>query len=414
MIRVRAGFLGLVFLITGTFSCSGRHNASNPGNAASIPEKGKINPDVRCILNKEVSYALYLPSGYTPDKKFPLILAFDAHGGGNLPLEMYKTLAESHGCILIGSNNSKNGLPMNETGIIVQALFTEIRSRYSIDTARITTMGFSGGSRIASLVAFSSLPVSGVIGCGAGFPGLDQAPQHRFDFLGIAGNADFNMNELMSLDGQLEEAKFRHALIIFDGIHAWPPLEIMQEAFTWNDFCAMKENRMPKDQKAIDAYIKFMDTKISREKKSGDMIKIHRDLLNKMRFLDGLAGTTDVQSEITALEADPVYMKELKAEQENSAYEAKQQKMLTDNFFTKELPWWKTTIGNYDSRIKQAKDSNDVRVCRRLKSYLSLVCYMSYTRVLTSNDTVAAAKAMKIYEMADPENAAKTKAGKVK
>jgi hypothetical protein len=39
---------------------------------------------------------------------------------------------------------------------------------------------------------------------------------------------------------------------------------------------------------------------------------------------------------------------------------------------------------------------------------------MSYNRVLSSNDTVAAKHAMAIYEIVDPENAASTKADKGK
>jgi len=40
-------------------------------------------------------------------------------------------------------------------------------------------------------------------------------------------------------------------------------------------------------------------------------------------------------------------------------------------------------------------------MCKRLKSYLSLLSYMSYNRVLSSNDTVAAKHAMDIYEIVD-------------
>ena len=104
----------------------------------------------------------------------------------------------------------------------------------------------------------------------------------------------------------------------------------------------------------------------------------------------------------------------MRIEQETSEYEAKQQKILNENFLIQDLSWWKKTIKNYNFRIKQAKDSNDVRVCKRLKSYLSLVCYMSYTRVLASHDTIAAEKAMRIYDLVDPENASKTKEGNVK
>ena len=94
--------------------------------------------------------------------------------------------------------------------------------------------------------------------------------------------------------------------------------------------------------------------------------------------------------------------------------EMKEQQTLNDNFFSKDIGWWKRKITNYELRITKGKDSSDVRMYKRLKSYLSLLSYMSYNRVLSSNDTVAAKHAMEIYEIVDPENAASTKADKGK
>jgi hypothetical protein len=94
--------------------------------------------------------------------------------------------------------------------------------------------------------------------------------------------------------------------------------------------------------------------------------------------------------------------------------ETKEQQELNSNFFHKDIPWWKKKIASYDTRISRSHDSSEVRMVKRLKSWLSLISYMSYNRVLTAKDTSAAGHAMQIYELIDPENAAKTKAGNVK
>ena len=94
--------------------------------------------------------------------------------------------------------------------------------------------------------------------------------------------------------------------------------------------------------------------------------------------------------------------------------EQKEQQSLNDDFFSKDIDWWKKKIANYEVRISKGVDSSDVRMYKRLKSYLSLLCYMSYNRVLSSNDTVASKHAMDIYFIVDPENAAITKANKKK
>lgn len=403
-----------LLLVLAAIACTGRHPQEPKNILPDKPEKGKVSADIRCVRNNSVSYALYLPSTYDPALKWPVVFLFDPHGSGAFPVEKYKTVAEHHGCILAGSNNSKNGLGLNETGIIVQDLFEDVLSRFSIDSVRIYTAGFSGGSRIASLIALSQYGIAGVTGCGAGFPYSAAQPKTRFDYIGIAGTSDFNMNELAALDRELETAGFRHALILFDGIHAWPPESVMEEAFCWNDLNAMKDGKMKRDERLIREYFSGLNTRLNSFPAERYPLELHRELLNGIRFLRGMQPVDSLQAALVSLEKSAGYKKALRADEAIAQNEERQQKMLTDNFFVEKESWWKRTIDGYDRTIRTSTDSGEVRMCRRLKSYLSLVAYMSYTKVYGAGDTIAAGQAMRIYEMVDPENAAKTKAGNVK
>jgi pimeloyl-ACP methyl ester carboxylesterase len=374
-----------------------------------LEEKGKVIPDIACLKNPDIRYSLYLPSGYTTSAKFPLILAFDPHGSGNLPVEQYKSLAERYGYILMGSNNSKNGLPMNETESIITSMFEEITDSYPIDTSRIYLMGFSGGARIASLVALYYGGVKGVIGCGAGFPGTNQPGRFRFDYIGFAGNADFNMNELVSLDEQLEEQGFRHSLIIFDGKHEWPPAEIMEYAFIWNDFCARKDG---KNTVSIfnDDFFAAMINKALQE------AEVHKSLYEKklalqqmIQFEKGLVPVDHEQMELARLLSSEAYKKEEKKINALRDKERQEQQMFNENFYVKDLSWWKNKIKNYELRITTGADKEDELMCKRIISYLSLLAYMNYTGATNAGATEKADFALEVYRIVDPENAAKIK-----
>src|SRR5215472_2955105 len=76
--------------------------------AADLP-RGQIVPDVRCTADETESYALYLPSTYSPDRAWPAIFAFDPAARGRVPVERYQAAAEQYGYIVAGSNNSRNG-----------------------------------------------------------------------------------------------------------------------------------------------------------------------------------------------------------------------------------------------------------------------------------------------------------------
>src|SRR5262245_30176848 len=70
---------------------------------------GQILDDVQCTRDTEQHYSLYVPSTYTPERSWPVILAFDAGGRGGRAVERYQAAAEKYGYIVAGSNNSRNG-----------------------------------------------------------------------------------------------------------------------------------------------------------------------------------------------------------------------------------------------------------------------------------------------------------------
>ncbi len=404
-----------IVLLAAMPGCGPGNTRTNGNPGADKPvEKGKIIPKVTCKKDYTISYALFLPTSYSAVRKFPVIIAFDPHGSGQLPLEKYKDLADKYGYILMGSNDSKNGQDMNTSGVIIDALFSETAGRYSIDSTRIYVMGFSGGARMASIIGLYQGGVAGVIGCGAGFPSTNQPVRFKPDYISIAGNADFNMNELINLDKQLDQEKFTHASILFNGKHAWPPVEVMENAFVWTEFCSMRKGFIQKNDSMILDFIRLQNKIIAKDKETGDAVTEHNHLINLIRFVDGLTSTEAFKKTLADLENSSFYKVQAKQVQQLIGKEMKEQQSLNENFFAKDIDWWKRKIANYEFRISKGKDSSDVRMCKRLKSYLSLLCYMSYNRVLSSNDTAAAKHAMEIYEIVDPENAASTKAVKEK
>jgi len=86
-----------------------------------------------------------------------------------------------------------------------------------------------------------------------------------------------------------------------------------------------------------------------------------------------------------------------------------EQQSMTDNFFLRDLGWWKSKIAGYDKRIANTKHPEDVRMYSRIKSFLSLLCYTNYTRMRSTGDTTGAEFAFKVYQLVDPENATKTR-----
>lgn len=219
--------------------------------ANSVP-RNQIIEKLACLNNPLQSYALYLPSNYTSDRKWPILYAFDPGGRGKSPLERFKDAAEQFGWIIAGSNNSRNG-PWRNSLEAWDAMSGDTHQRFSIDDQRIYATGLSGGARVALGIAQLCRDcIAGVIACSAGFPvGVAPSSQMHFLFFGTTGVDDFNFPELKNLGVPLTKAAIAHRIAVFDGRHEWPPVSVAADAVEWMELQAMKAGKRGRDDALI-------------------------------------------------------------------------------------------------------------------------------------------------------------------
>ncbi len=216
--------------------------------AADLP-RGRVIDRVQCADDPSQSYALYVPSAYTPDREWPVIFGFDPQGRGLNPIERYQAAAEKYGYIVAGSNNSRNG-DWQVSMAAVSAMTRDVTARLNVSAKREYVAGMSGGTRVAMGVALSSPQVAGVFASSAGYPDGRARHELLFPVFETAGTEDFNRLEMREMDRDL---KSPHRFVIFEGGHVWLPATVATEAVEWMEIQAMKSGRKPKDQPEIDA-----------------------------------------------------------------------------------------------------------------------------------------------------------------
>src|SRR5262249_48470365 len=112
------------------------HSAAYASTQTDSIPRGRIVERVEALSDSSQSYALYLPSNYTPDRKWPVLYAFDPGARGRLPVERFKEAAEKYGWIVVGSNNSRNG-PWSVSVNAWNAMQTDTHQRFAIDDERM-------------------------------------------------------------------------------------------------------------------------------------------------------------------------------------------------------------------------------------------------------------------------------------
>ncbi|PYT02694.1 MAG: hypothetical protein DMF65_05860 [Acidobacteria bacterium] len=357
--------------------------ASHAARAEELP-KGVVVEKVSCRGDAEQTYALYLPSGYTPEKSWPIIYAFDPGARGKLPIGLFREAAERDGYIVVGSNNSRNGpdVPLQK---ILTSLWDDTHARFNVDARRVYAAGFSGGARVACLFAYVyEKQVAGVIACGAGFPSnIRPSPATPFVFYGVAGVDDFNYFELRDLDHVLDELGLTHRMRTFEGGHEWPPAVVCAEALAWMQLHASKQAGGMRDEKFAEELFRRDLERVSAAEASGRAYEAYLGYAAAARDFRGLRDVSEIEKKAARLRDSKEVKDAAREEQEQKG----RQKNLEEGLYRllpgledletrmQSLPEFRHTVSDLLKKSEAQKDSGERRVARRVLSgvYVSLL-----------------------------------------
>jgi len=278
-------------------------------------KNGVILDKVVCRQSPNHSYALYLPTGYSPDKTWPILYALDPAARGKVPVERFAQAAEEFHVIVAGSNGARNG-PWGAIYSAVIALREDTRLRLSIDPKQIYVTGFSGGSRAASMfMRITGEPVAAIMACGAGLATeLSPSDVGPAFYYGVVGVEDFNYQELVGLEEKLEEKGLPHRFLVYDGPHNWPPPEICRRVLGWIVCRAMVQGLRPNEEKTVQEVFGAELEAARTLEASGRIVQAVKDYEALAAAFKGLAEPLGLRAKIDQLKHSPDYAKTLKKE----------------------------------------------------------------------------------------------------
>lgn len=291
--------------------------------------RGTVVDRVTCQSDPSQSYALYLPSSYSPQRRWPIIYAFDPFARGKVPVELYKDAAEKYGYIVVGSNNAKNG-PSNLEMEAAQAIWEDTHRLFAIDKDRVYTTGLSGAGRFATAFALYcyTCSIAGVISHGAGYPvSRALAANEHFLYYVAVGDADFNYPEILALRSKKDEQGAAFRVKIYPGPHQWAPPDVVEDAIEWLEVKAMQAGKKDPDAAFIQRMFDKVQAEAARAKQSGDAEAQYYALRSLVLDFRGLMNVSEAGSELAALAKS----KELKRARHEEKDEIDKQRMLTSD-----------------------------------------------------------------------------------
>jgi hypothetical protein len=371
-------------------------------------KRGEIVNHEICITQPKQSYSYYLPSDYSSSRKYPVIFCFDPGARGQLPINLYGPIAEKYKYILIGSNNSKNG-NLTDNYRIATVLFDNVFTKLSIDYSRVYLLGMSGGSRLASGIAYNSDGISGVIGCAAGLlESIQNYSKIRFSYVGIVGLRDMNFTEMLSLDEKMDLFPIKHQFIYYEGLHDWPPLSTMEESIQWMDVFAMKNNVLKTDT----IFIQQLASRYESELKDSMIMDLHcrYDLYRSLQNCwSGFKNTSSIQDSIKVIGDDMRYLEQKAKFRKIIDHEIQLIKNFIselDKFvYSKEssqsIDWWKSKIASIRELTKlnnQDQQNSGYRIQQTILFWAS----DEFLKNIDREDPIPAINALLICSLVQP------------
>ena len=385
-----------LFILFTCCYCTNGKDAEKTDEVKDVSIAGKIIEKKTCRTNTKHNYAYYLPSYYDANKIYPLIIAFDAHARGQLAVSRFKEAAETYGYIVVGSNNAKNGL--QDINSVINSLWDDALSRFSVDPKRIYAAGFSGGARIASSLPIYKGGVKGVIACAGGMPQTGQELSKKFDFVGIVGLDDFNYLEMLGLDSALEAGGFVNRLITFQGGHEWPGSAILTKAVQWLDLMAMKQGLIPVNDNLVREYSTNYADSINQLIITDQNYKAYKQYQIFLKDLDGLYDISDYKKSFQELLKYPGIEEGEKADLKDKQLEQGSQEEILNMFKINSF----AKIKNEISSLKKMSGQN--HLSKRVLSFIGMLSYIFTEKAVNSQNKEAFHGYLEIYELIEPRN----------
>ena len=243
---------------------------------------GHVDERVTSASDTAQHFALYLPPGYTRERRWPIVLVLDPRGRALLGLQLFHDAAARLGWIVMSSYNTLSDGPPEPNVAAVNAMLASAAG-WSIDTSRLYLAGFSGTARAALAFAVALrghvagvIAAGGAVGFELGGPETAFAADSTFASFGAAGTRDFNYEEVLALGERFRRTRVPYRVVTFEGPHSWPPAGVCGDALDWLELRAMLGGLRPPDSTWVRVRLEAEQTRAVALERAGRWVEALR------------------------------------------------------------------------------------------------------------------------------------------
>ena len=195
-----------------------------------------ISPD------EAITWEIYVPDHYKPDNPAALLVYISPSMSGEIP-RRWKSVMDKHNIIWIAANRSGNRAMVARRAAFALVAPTLAGNHYKIDPERIYLSGFSGGGKVAGMVAadYPQVFKGAIYNCG--IDSLDTHPPKKVElfkqnhYVFITGTRDHALEQTQKVHRQYVKSGAANSklLIVRNMTHRNPDPADFDEAIQYLD-----------------------------------------------------------------------------------------------------------------------------------------------------------------------------------
>lgn len=376
-------------------------------------KKGIIIDNIAVNDSVAESFAIYLPSTFEMDQKWPVVFVYDMQGRGKQVLSMFREAAEGQGYILAASNNVNDTLTMAKNVLVSSRMFNTVYSMLPIERDRTYTAGFSHGARMASIIPSFIGQVKGVIACGAAVANVELLnKKNPYYFIGVVGVDDFNYPVMANVQKYLNKMPFPNQLLVFEGGEAWPPANVLAMALETLTLSAMAKGVESKNNGYISQGFQKKLGEASTLMAGGKALLADKLLTETAQIYSAHKNVDSLKESIKTLRKSPVFRAQQRAEnavflneqllKEDYAYYLEEDR-ITYNY--NNLGWWKYQMDEL-KKYRASANIFEQQMAARLKGYINALIadHIDLVKAETRVDEEALNLLWMVNTVTDPTN----------
>ena len=355
--------------------------------------KGNVTKGINIPGSKGETFAIYTPSQYSQDKKWPVIFIFDPKGRASSTANLFRPAAEDQGYIIAALELDLKSKSLDNVINTSVSMMNVVTGTLSIAPEQIYFAGMAEGAQIASALTLMNKNMAGILAINNSFVNPkfvnDQEP---YMFIGIGASQDYMVYEMESYLKFYDKRDFPTEIYYFDGKeNDWPSSAVIYNAVSGFTLQAVKEGIRPADKDLISKLYQQELDYVESLRRTRNYYSAYENLERMEEKYAEFGYEDEVKDRMKRVKRTRGYSAQKRDFKQAVSYEREQQAeyeyLLTSDVMTQNfqnIGWWAYQMDGLE-KLQNSSEKAKVDMAYRLEGYLDLLSKRQFDDIMKSN-----------------------------